>query len=595
MMCTTGPNFRHSCRVYPSMISSCTIDWFQRWPDEAFLIVANSYLEEKLNVENKENKIRQFAPTCVEIHKSMKDLSIKYFEETGRHYYITPSCYFKFLETFTHSLRVRQEEMQTKRNRFYMGLSKILEATALVTDMQEELLVIGPQIEQKAKEKEILMEKLRKDSQIVEKVQVLVKQDEEIVAEQVKIVEDYAQKTANELKSVLPSLDKAIVALNALDKSDISELRVYTRPPYLVLTVMNAVCILLEKKPNWTTAKLLLSDTSFLKRLINLDKDSIPDKVFLRLKKILNLPDFNPSKIAMVSVACCSMCQWVIALNNYHEVQKVVRPKQAQVAEAQNVLQIAKQRLFEKQRGLQLIEEHLQFLHTSYRDIVTEKHQLANRKKLATKRLQCASVLLTVLEDEKIRWQETINEIDNKLKGICGDIFLSSACLAYSGVLTPEFRQLVMQKWKDFCTQAEIILSPNFSLIDVMAEKNEIRRWHNQGLPLGQHSAENAILMKSTKQWPLLIDPHKQALCWIRQMEGSRLQEISAQDSNYTKKLVFAMQSGDSVLLQNIPEMFPPTLRAMLKKDICQTRGQSYIRIDDTEIEYNEKFRKCVR
>lgn len=37
------------------------------------------------------------------------------------------------------------------------------------------------------------MEKLRKDSQIVEKVQVLVKQDEEIVAEQVKIVEDYAQ------------------------------------------------------------------------------------------------------------------------------------------------------------------------------------------------------------------------------------------------------------------------------------------------------------------------------------------------------------------------------------------------------------------
>lgn len=33
------------------------------------------------------------------------------------------------------------------------------------------------------------------------------------------------QKIANELKTVLPALDKAIAALRALDKADVSELR----------------------------------------------------------------------------------------------------------------------------------------------------------------------------------------------------------------------------------------------------------------------------------------------------------------------------------------------------------------------------------
>ncbi|KAM5238846.1 dynein axonemal heavy chain 14 [Ctenodactylus gundi] len=591
IMSPEGPSFRANCLLYPSMMSSCTMDWYQKWPEDALLLVATSFLGDRLHMRSRKNLKENFAPACVQIHKSVEDLSTKYFQETRSHYYVTPSSYLQFMETFAHILRSREEEKQTKRDRFHVGLSKILEATTLIQDLQAELLVLGPQIEQKTKETEILMEKLQKNSQVVEKVQLLVKQDEEIMAEEVRIVEDYAQKTAHELQSVMPALDKAIRALNALDKADVAELRVYTRPPFLVLTVMNAVCILLQKKPNWTTAKLLLSETGFLKKLVNLDKDSIPDKVFLKLKKILSLPDFNPNKIALVSVACCSLCQWIIALNNYHEVQKVVGPKQIQVAEAQNVLKIARQKLAEKQRGLQLIEEHLLFMQAAYKDVLNEKQLLASRRKLATRRLQCASVLLSVLADEKIRWQEAIGRISAQLDGIQGDMLLAAACLVYSGVFTPEFRQLIVNTWETICTENNISLSSKFSFIEVMTQENEVRRWHSQGLPLGQYSTENAILVRSGRHWPLLIDPHKQALPWIRQVEGPRLQELSANDSSYPKKIEIAMQTGECILLQNLPEVPSPVLKATLKKDIYQKSGQHFIRIDDSEIEYNPQFR----
>lgn len=92
-------------------------------------------------------------------------------------------------------------------------------------------------------------------------------------------VQAIAEEAQRDLEGALPQLEAAIVALDSLDKSDISEIRVYTKPPTMVMTVLSAVCVLLQQKPDWNSAKLLLGDQGFLKKLVGYDKNSVPEKV----------------------------------------------------------------------------------------------------------------------------------------------------------------------------------------------------------------------------------------------------------------------------------------------------------------------------
>jgi len=61
------------------------------------------------------------------------------------------------------------------------------------------------------------------------------------------------------------------------------------------------VCILLNSKTDWASAKTLLGDPNFLKKLLEYDKDNIPQKTINKLTKYINNPDFVPEKVERVS------------------------------------------------------------------------------------------------------------------------------------------------------------------------------------------------------------------------------------------------------------------------------------------------------
>ena len=47
MLCMSpvGSCFRQRCRMFPSLVNCCTIDWFTEWPEEALLSVSQTAFE----------------------------------------------------------------------------------------------------------------------------------------------------------------------------------------------------------------------------------------------------------------------------------------------------------------------------------------------------------------------------------------------------------------------------------------------------------------------------------------------------------------------------------------------------------------------
>lgn len=63
-MSPIGDAFRRRCRMFPSLVNCCTIDWFLKWPQDALLSVAESDLKQI----GEESLTKNLAKICVTIH-----------------------------------------------------------------------------------------------------------------------------------------------------------------------------------------------------------------------------------------------------------------------------------------------------------------------------------------------------------------------------------------------------------------------------------------------------------------------------------------------------------------------------------------------
>ncbi|KAF7234201.1 hypothetical protein EG68_12199, partial [Paragonimus skrjabini miyazakii] len=87
------------------------------------------------------------------------------------------------------------------------------------------------------------------------------------------------QEAESALVEALPALEQARLALDDLDKSDVTEIRSFAKPPKSVQVTSECICVFKGyKEISWKTAKGMMSDTNFLYSLQTMDVDNITAK-----------------------------------------------------------------------------------------------------------------------------------------------------------------------------------------------------------------------------------------------------------------------------------------------------------------------------
>lgn len=134
-----GEKFRNRALRFPGLISGCTMDWFQKWPEDALLGVSNHFLQDYSIVCTPAVK-KSVIEMMGFVHEHVSQLCSLYYEKFRRQTYVTPKTLLSYLQSYKIVYKEKYDNIQMLSLRMQTGLHKLVEAAASVGILKEELV-----------------------------------------------------------------------------------------------------------------------------------------------------------------------------------------------------------------------------------------------------------------------------------------------------------------------------------------------------------------------------------------------------------------------------------------------------------------------
>lgn len=349
-----------------------------------------------------------------------------------------------------------------------------------------------------------VLEEITKQKSETDTQAEIVNRRKEQVAIEEKECQEMARVAYAELADALPALDEANKALLALNKKDLSEVKSYSQPPLIVAKVMEAVMVLRGVEPTWAEAKKQLGNADFLKELQEFDKDNISPKTLSKLGKYIQYRDFIPEIVGKVSFAAKTLCIWVRAMELYGKIYNAqVAPKKAKLMEAEAILTEKRRILAAQQEKIRILMEKLAELQKVYSEKMQLKEDLERKAEIFRRNLERAAMLVENLAGERVRWENTIQTLEQKLGYVVGDCLLASATVSYIGPFTSDYRNSMTKAWIRQVKELQIPSDPEYDFCEYLANPTQVRMWNIQGLPRDSFCTENGVIVTRGRRTPV--------------------------------------------------------------------------------------------
>uniref|UniRef100_A0A674DLM6 Dynein axonemal heavy chain 10 n=1 Tax=Salmo trutta TaxID=8032 RepID=A0A674DLM6_SALTR len=591
-MSPVGDTLRTRCRNFPGLVNNTGIDWFLPWPPQALHAVAQSFLGESPMIPER-HSAAVIAHVCM-VHGSVGDYSKMFLQKLRRSNYVTPKNYLDFISTYANLLEDKDQYILAQCKRLEGGLDKLKEASVQLAELNIKLAEQKVVLAEKSSACEILLQEIATNTTVAEEKKKLAEDKAKEIEEQNKVIAVEKRDAESSLAEALPALEAARIALQSLDKSDVTEIRSFAKPPKQVQVVCECILVMRgQKEISWKSAKSMMSEGNFLRALMEMDCDAINPSQVKTVRGFLKNLNTSFEEMQAISKAGSGMLKFVEAVMGYCDVAREIKPKREKVARLEKNFFQSKRELERIQNELGTIQRELGALGDKYSAAMGEKQLLQEEAEVMERRLIAADKLISGLGSENERWTDDLEELKQRRVRLLGDCLICAAFLSYEGAFSWDFRnEMVFDVWEKDVLERSIPLSQPFRVESLLTDEVEISRWGSEGLPPDELSVQNGILTTRASRFPMCIDPQQQALNWIKKKEEKFNLKISSfNDPDFLKQLEMAIKYGFPFLFQDVDEYIDPVIDNVLEKNVKGAEGRQVITLGDKEVDYDPNFK----